>query len=127
MVPVTALYAALTALLFVALSANVIRERYRGRVSVGDGGKEAMIKAMRTHANCAEYAPIALLLLLIAEVQGAPVLLLHALGLTLLVGRIIHAVGFGRTPQIIPMRRAGMVMTFTAIIVAALTNLILGL
>ncbi len=127
MLTITPIYAALIALLFVALSVNVIRQRYTSKVSVGDGGDKAMIKAIRTHSNCAEYAPFALLLIAMAELQGAGGWLINLLGLALLAGRLMHAYGFGQTPQIVILRRAGMSLTFLAILIAAITNIVLAL
>jgi uncharacterized membrane protein YecN with MAPEG domain len=123
MLNVTPIYAGLVALLFIWLSANVIMTRRRLRVSVGDGGEKAMIKAMRTQANCAEYAPIGLILLTMTELQGSPGWVVHLLGLMLLAGRLLHAYGFGRTPEIVAARQLGMVLTFTMLAVAALANI----
>ncbi|WP_299945144.1 MAPEG family protein [uncultured Ruegeria sp.] len=125
MLTITPIYAALIALLFVALSINVILQRRRGKISVGDHGDKAMIKAMRTQANCAEYAPFALLLIAIVELQGAGGWLVNLLGLSLLAGRLLHAYGFGKTPQIIVLRQIGMGLTFASILVAAIANLVL--
>ena len=121
---VTPIYAGLLALLLVLLSFGVIRARVRGGVSVGDGNDKAVIKAMRVQANCAEYAPIGIVLLLLAELQSAPVWALHLAGATLLAGRMFHAWGFGRSPQIVWLRQLGMVLTlsmltFTAIGIVA--------
>ncbi|NOD82778.1 MULTISPECIES: MAPEG family protein [unclassified Ruegeria] len=127
MLAITPIYAALIAILYVALSVKVILQRRSDKISVGDGGSKLMIKAIRTHSNCAEYAPIALLLIAMVELQGAGGLLLHILGLMLLAGRLLHAYGFGRTPQIVILRQAGMSLTFLAILVAAIANLILAL
>ena len=69
---VTALYAGLIALLYLFLSYNVVLARRSQRVSVGDGGDKLVRKRMRTHANCAEYAPIGLILLMLVEMQGMP-------------------------------------------------------
>ncbi|MBE1282693.1 MAG: hypothetical protein GJ676_05215 [Rhodobacteraceae bacterium] len=118
MLPVTALYAGLIALLFVVLSIRVILFRRTLGASVGDIGDKNMLKAIRTQANCAEYAPFALLLMAILELQDGASWALHALGLMLLVGRLAHAYGFGRTPQIIPLRQVGMVLTFSCIILS---------
>ncbi|WP_299668312.1 MAPEG family protein [uncultured Ruegeria sp.] len=125
MLTITPIYAALIALLFVTLSINVILQRRRGKISVGDHGDKAMIKAMRTQANCAEYAPFALLLIAIVELQGAGGWLVNLLGLSLLAGRLLHAYGFGKTPQIIVLRQIGMGLTFASILVAAIANLVL--
>ena len=123
MLTVAPLYAGLIALIFVGLSSRVIQARMRARVSVGDGGDRHVIKAMRAQANCAEYAPLGLILLTLAELQGAPVWALHLLGATLFLGRLMHAYGFGRTPQIVPIRQLGIALTFTMLIVTALANI----
>ena len=126
MLTITPIYAALIAFLYVALSVNVIRQRRAGKISVGDHGDKAMIKAMRTHANCAEYAPFALLLIAMVELQDAGDWLVNLLGMLLLAGRLLHAYGFGKTPQIIILRQIGMGLTFTAILLAAMANLVLA-
>ncbi|WP_372573739.1 MAPEG family protein [Ruegeria jejuensis] len=127
MISVTPIYASLIAVLFVALSVNVIVRRGRQRVSMGHGGDDDLMKAMRAQGNCAEYAPFALLLLLIAELQGAAHWYLHLLGLLLLLGRVLHAYGFGRADPILLLRQIGILLTFTSILLAALTNLTLAL
>lgn len=127
MLAITPIYAALIAFLYVWLSVNVILCRRREKISVGDHSNAAMIKAMRTHSNCAEYAPIALLLIALVELQGAGGWLVNLLGLMLLAGRVAHAYGFGRVPQIVILRQIGMLLTFAAILIAAIANLVLAL
>lgn len=120
---ITPLYAGLIGLLFVFLSIRVIGGRFTANVSVGDGDDKALRKRIRVQGNCAEYAPIGLILLAMAELQGAPGWVVHSLGASLLAGRVMHAAGLGATPQIILMRRAGMALTFLMIIFAALANI----
>ncbi|WP_170409118.1 MAPEG family protein [Ruegeria arenilitoris] len=127
MLSVTPIYAALLAILYVVLSAKVISQRRSDKISYGDGGNTAMLKVMRTHSNFVEYTPFALLLIAMVELQGAGGLLLNLLGLALLTGRVMHAYGFGRSPQIVILRQIGMLLTFTAILVAAIANLVLAL
>ncbi|WP_170360299.1 MAPEG family protein [Ruegeria arenilitoris] len=127
MLSVTPIYAALLAILYVVLSAKVISQRRSDKISYGDGGNTAMLKVMRTHSNFVEYTPFALLLIAMVELQGASGLLLNLLGLALLTGRVMHAYGFGRSPQIVILRQIGMLLTFTAILVAAIANLVLAL
>lgn len=127
MLTITPIYAALLAFLYVALSVNVIRQRRDGKISVGDHGDKAMIKAMRTQANCVEYAPFSLLLIAMVELQGAGGWLVNLLGLSLLAGRLMHAYGFGKTPQIMIFRQIGMMLTFAAILIAAVSSLVLAL
>ncbi len=121
---VTAPWAALLALLFVAISIRVIRERRRAKVAIGAGGDAALERAIRSQANFAEYVPIALILMLTAEHAGSSRWLLHAAGAALLVGRLVHAYGLVREDVDLRLRPVGMGLTFTAIIALAITNLV---
>jgi len=124
---ISALYAGLLGLLFLVLSARVINLRRSLRVSVGDGGEKALSKAIRVQANCVEYASIGLILLFGAELQGAPTWAIHGLGVTLLLGRVLHAFGFGSTPQIVPARIWGMVLSLGMILIASISNIVRAL
>ena len=124
---ITPLYAALLAFVFVVLSFRVIFVRRGERISLGDGENPALQARIRVQGNFAEYAPFALLLILLIELQGGGAFLLHALGAALLAGRIAHAVGVSQHPQIMPLRVSGMILTFLVLNVAALVNLWLAL
>jgi uncharacterized protein len=118
--PITALYAALLAPLFLFLSVRVIRMRRGERIGVGDGGNADLLRRVRVHANFAEYAPFTLLLLALAESLNSTFWLLHAAGLLLLIGRYAHAYGLSNAKGSSPGRVGGMLLTFTAIGVLAL-------
>ena len=79
-----------------------------------------LLKRMRAQANCAEYAPLALLLMVMSELMGSPAVALHLMGLTLLAGRVLHALGFAATPQKIVLRQLGMLLTLLMMAVTAL-------
>ena len=117
---ITSLYASLSVLLIVRLTLSVIKLRTKNRISVGDGGNEELQLAIRTHANAVEYIPIALLLLLMLELNGAPNILIHVLGITLLIGRIIHAMGL--PAKNLPKRVLGMQITIYLLIGLAILN-----
>lgn len=112
-------YAALLALLFAALSIRTLRMRRRLRIAVGDAGNQQMLRAMRAHANFAEYVPISLLLFYLVEESGSCALLVHAFACALLVGRISHAVGVSRVNEHFGFRVVGMALTLTPLIAAA--------
>ncbi|WP_295509392.1 MAPEG family protein [uncultured Sulfitobacter sp.] len=118
--PITSLYAALTALVFLALSWRVIRYRRANVISLGDSGDKNLLKRMRAQANCAEYAPLALILMMLSELNGAPPVALHTMGAAFVAGRVLHAYGFASTPQKIILRQAGMALTLAMIAAAAL-------
>ena len=113
------LYAALLALLFIYLSAQTIKVRRRVRVAVGDGGNSEMLRAMRVHANFAEYVPLTLVLLGMLELQASPAWVLHALGVLLLVARCSHAYGVSQSDENFRFRVLGMMGTFSTMGVAA--------
>jgi uncharacterized membrane protein YecN with MAPEG domain len=116
------IYAALLGVLFVLLSVRAIGARRAARVAIGPLGQDPLDRRVRAHANCAEYVPLALLLLAFAELRGAPGLALHAGGLALLLGRAAHAWGLSNPPENYRWRVGGMAATFAAygIAVAAL-------
>jgi len=119
---ITSIYASLSALLIVKLTLSVIKLRGKNRISVGDGGIEELQLAIRTHSNAVEYIPIALLLLLTLELNGAPKLLIHLLGAALLIGRIIHAMGL--PAKNLQKRVLGMQITISLLITLAILNIV---
>jgi uncharacterized membrane protein YecN with MAPEG domain len=126
MVTITALFAGILSLLYIWLSIQVIRTRRIEKVSLGDGGNKKVRRAMRAQANFAEYTPLALLLMGLAELQGATAWWVLVIGLVLLAGRSIHAYGFLDENENLKLRVRAMQCTFTAITAGAVTNLVLS-
>ncbi|MEM6308431.1 MAG: MAPEG family protein [Pseudomonadota bacterium] len=124
LLPITAVYASLTALVFLVLSIRVITYRRANRYDLGDADDRKLLKRIRAQGNCAEYAPFGLLLLAIAELQTASPLILHVLGLMLVFGRILHALALSLRRQDFRLRIAGMLLTLTMIASTALGLLI---
>jgi uncharacterized membrane protein YecN with MAPEG domain len=122
-VPVTGLYAALCALLVLALALAVIRSRWRTKAGLGDGGDRRLARAIRIHGNAVEYVPLALVLLLVAELNHAGPALLHGCGATLVAARVAHAIGLSRTAGVSFGRMLGTVGTFGVVIVLAAVDL----
>lgn len=122
--PITALYAAILTPLFIVLSARVIRARHSGRVPIGDGGDKELLRRIRVHANFAEYVPLALILMGLAESLKADPWYLNALGAVLVLGRVLHAVGVSSLNERFALRTAGMSLTFAVLAGAALACLI---
>ena len=126
MVTITAAYAAILAVLFVVLSRNVIVIRRRRRIAIGAESDPDLLRRVRAQGNFAEYAPLAIVLIALAEIQGLTSVMVHGLGLALLAGRILHAVGLSRTPEDFRFRVSGMALTFAVLSVGAVANLILS-
>ena len=114
-VPVVALYAPLNAFFNIALAARVVPLRGGRGVSLGDDGSKEMITAIRVHGNNAEFVPLALVMLLVAELAGGASFVLHLAGGTLLLARISHALGLPRkAPN--PLRSFGVAGTWGMIV-----------
>lgn len=127
MFALTGVYAGALALLLVALSAGVIRQRARAKVSLGDGGDPGLIRWIRAQGNFVEYVPLALLVIALAEARGAPALAVHALGAALVLGRLLHAWGMTRARDLHPARGAGMVLTFAVLLLGGAGLVVHGL
>jgi len=117
---ITPAYAALFGLFFIFLSVRTLRLRRKLGVPLGNGEHPKMLRAMRVHSNFAEYVPLALLLIYFGEVQGGLEFMVHALCITLLIGRAIHAYGVSQVDENYNYRVAGMALTFFTIVSAAL-------
>lgn len=121
--PVSAIYAALLALLIVALASRIPLLRRRHRVGIGSGGNEQLALAVRVHGNAVEYIPVFLVLLLLAEIGGLAAWALHAAGSLFFLARVLHAFGLGRSPAMSFGRFWGTAASWTIIVVLAATLL----
>lgn len=117
------LYAALLALMLIALSINVIKNRRRIGVALGDDNNHEMRRHIRAHGNFIEYTPLFLLMLALAEYNGLSVYAIHAFGLLFLAGRLSHAYGLirgekyedGKLQDGVRYRVRGMIATFASL------------
>jgi uncharacterized protein len=124
---IAGLYGAVIVLMGVVLTVLVVLQRRSKLIGIGDGGDRTIARMIRVHGNFAENAPFALALLILLALSGAVGLVLHAVGLLFLVGRVLHAFGLSKTAGSSIGRVLGMVLTFTAFIVGAVSLLIIGL
>jgi uncharacterized membrane protein YecN with MAPEG domain len=118
---ISSFYAALLALLIVWLSLRVIKLRQSKNVGFGDGGETELQMAIRAQGNATEYVPISLILLILLELNQADILLVHAGGIAILVGRVLHARGLltGRLRDLV----LGMQITLFAVIGLAMVTI----
>ena len=115
-----ALYAAILGLLAALLTVRVILGRVRSGVQTGDGGNAALGQDIRAHANFSEQVPLALLLIALAEALGTPVGWVHALGATLVFGRLLSAWGLSHSLDASQARQSGAGLTILVLVIASL-------
>jgi len=119
---ITATYASVLGLGYVYLSARVGLLRWQLDSYYGERDV-TLRRLVRVHANFAEYVPFALLLIAFAELFGTPAYLLHPLGVSLVVARVLHAVGVAREPEPIWWRIMGFTITLAVIAAASCASL----
>jgi uncharacterized protein len=118
----TALCAALLGLLGAALTINVIVNRVRTKVDTGDGGIAALAQAIRAQGNFVEQAPLALMVIGLAEAAGARAGVVWAIAGLLVASRLASAVALNRSLGQSPLRQFG---GGTGILVLAAASIVL--
>ena len=116
---VAGFWSGLLLFVLIALSVNVVVSRNRHRVLLGDGGVEPMNVAVRAFGNAAEYIPIGIGAMILMALLGAPVWVMHVVGTLLFLGRAVHPFGLSTAGRPKPARLIGMVLTYAALVTAA--------
>jgi hypothetical protein len=123
---VTPLYAGILAVIFFVLSMRVVALRGHG-ASLGDGGNPLLLRRIRAHGNFAEYVPFILLTMGMLELSKFSIYLLHAMGVTLVVARLLHAYALSFTETFKFGRFWGTALTFGLLLVGGVLCLYQGL
>ncbi|WP_148864567.1 MAPEG family protein [Marinobacter fonticola] len=124
-IPVTAVFAAITAMLMLFLAWRVTTFRRKYKTALGDGGQQDFQVAIRAHGNLVEYAPIALILMAIGELNGVAAVYIYGVGMLFIIGRLLHAWGFIQSRGGYALSRMiGVLFTWLAILIMALLMLI---
>lgn len=91
--PITAVTAAICAIMLLITAIDTVRHRMRTQTAFGDGADARLVRASRSHANLAEHAPVVLILLGLLEMSRADSGALAVIAGTFIVARIAHIVG----------------------------------
>jgi len=124
MLKLTAIYAAILTFVYVKLTLNVINLRRQNEVSFGDGGREDLQQAIRSHANFAEYVPLGLILLACLEANHIHWTIVLLLGGVFTTGRLFYAKAFLEATPNMELRVRGMKFTLWGLQALAATNVI---
>jgi uncharacterized membrane protein YecN with MAPEG domain len=118
-----ALWVGLHLLLLLVLSVLVVRQRRKHAVELGDAEIPELAQAVRAFGNATEYVPSGLVALVVLAMAGAYPVAVHAVGLTLFVGRVVHALGLSRSGTASLPRAVGVTVTWIAYIMAGVALL----
>lgn len=113
---ILALYSGILGLLLIYLSYNVVSHRKKFEVGIGDGDNVDLTRAIRVHGNFIEYVPIALILLAVFELNHGHATIAHVAGISLVIGRLLHAYGLAKTHKASVGRFVGILLTWLVII-----------
>jgi len=128
MLSITPIYASLLVALILFLAYRVTGFRRSESVALGeDQCSKAMKRAIRVHGNAIENVPLALILLLLLELNQLTPWMLHLFGAMLLLGRVMHAWGLSRIDGSSFGRYHGTVLTWLSMGAMLVTNLLLVL
>jgi uncharacterized protein len=87
------LYIAINLLLNLGLAYRVSATRVKASVMTGTGDHEPLYKSTRAHIVNSEYTPIGLIGLIGLFILSGSIWIIHAAGVALTLGRVLHAVG----------------------------------
>ena len=118
--PITLTMAGAATLINIWLARRVGQVRIAHKVSIGDGGSEALAARMRAQANFAEYTPFFLILLLLVELAVGSEFWLWIVGAVYMLGRILHPFGMEARGKPGKLRLIGIVLTLLVLLGLAL-------
>lgn len=104
---ITLLYTSLITILAIFLAFRVGVTRGKTNTLLGEGDSSELLQSIRSHGNLIEHAPLALMLLLLLEMQGVADWKLHLLGSSFFLFRILHAYGLSISRESTPYRVVG--------------------
>jgi uncharacterized membrane protein YecN with MAPEG domain len=124
--PITLTITGAAALLNIWLARRVGQMRMAHKISIGDGGNEALTARMRAQANFIEYTPIVLILIGLIELADGSQLWLWIVGVVYILARIAHGFGMDRpSPDPLRLRMIGTMTTAIILLGLALYAIVL--
>ncbi len=120
---VTIFYAGLFGLLLLVLSLNIFREWVHIATGTQPDNEERWHRSERVQSSFVEFVPMCLFLMFLIEAHGAPAGILHALGIFLVMARVLHAYGVGDGRFAHLMRVMGTQLTFLILMISSLASI----
>jgi hypothetical protein len=108
---ISALTAGILIAVQIALMLRVVLVRRRVRQSLGDGGNQELLLAIRRHGNFAENAAIFVVGFTLLELAGGDRMVLAIMCAAFVAGRISHLIGLSQQKTLNRFRVAGVVLT----------------
>ena len=113
-------YIAINLLLNLALAYRVSSTRAKTNVMTGTGDLDPLYKSSRAHIVNTEYTPIGLIGLVGLFILSASIWVIHAAGVALTLGRVLHAIGLYRSADSTRPRLWGTLLTWLGQLIAGI-------
>ena len=120
---ITLLYASLLIILAIFLAIKVGMNRVETKTMTGEGESSKLLQSIRAHGNLIEYAPLALILLALLEMQNLSDSMLHLCGALFFLARISHAYGVTISRESTPYRLVGAVGTWLIMLIMSIVGI----
>ena len=120
---ITLLYASLLTMLAIFLAIKVGMNRVDTNIMTGEGESFMLLQSVRAHGNLIEYAPLALILLALLEMQNLSDSMLHLCGSLFILVRILHAYGVTISRESTPYRLVGALGTWLIMLIMSLVGI----
>ena len=120
---ITLLYASLLTILAIFLAIKVGMNRVETNIMTGEGESSMLLQSVRAHGNLIEYAPLALILLALLEMQNVSDFMLHLCGSLFFLARILHAYGVTISRESTPYRLVGALGTWLIMLIMSLVGI----
>ena len=120
---ITLLYASLLTILAIFLAIKVGMNRVETKTMTGEGESSMLLQSVRAHGNLIEYAPLALILLALLEMQSVSDSTLHLCGSLFFLARVSHAYGVTISRESTPYRLVGAVGTWLIMLIMSLVGI----
>jgi len=124
---ISALTAGILIVMQMALALTVALARRRNRQSLGDGGNQQVLQAIRRHGNLAENAALFIAGFTLMEMLGGSRIELEILCAVFVLARISHAIGLSMPRTVNPFRIVGITATIAVGIALGVSLVRIGL
>lgn len=125
--PITSFVAVLLSLLMVGMAIRIGMMRRANKIGAGDGKNKGLAKLIAAHSNAVDNIPLGIILLALAEIQGANASLLATCGIIFVSARGMSAFGLKQHAGHSPGRFYGIILTWLSLVSLAVINLFLQL
>ena len=126
MLTISPIYGSLLALIIIVLAYRVTQFRQKENIGLGDDSASGLMKcAVRAHGNAIENIPVAIILLLILELNYLTPWLLHTFGTILVISRVLHAWGISVNAGSSKARFYGTLFTWLTLALMVVVNIVI--